>query len=339
MLVGAVALLGVIVLAGAAIGFLLAHAVGATGSAKAPAVMVVVVLGFVAFGGAAIAYRRLGPPFGDLLAAARRVGQGDYTARTEPRGPRELRRLMGTFNEMVDGLEVSEAERRRFLADVTHELRTPLTVLQSEIEAQLDGIHPRDDAHLAMLLDETKVLGRLVDDLHTLALLGAGRLTLHPEATDAAELVDDAVTSVSALAGEHHVTLNQAADPGLPTLQVDPTRIRQVLVNLLTNALRHTPEGGEVSVAARAADGAPEPAVRFFVADSGPGIPADELPRVFDPFQKSADSGGSGLGLAIARDLVRAHGGEIEAVNGPTGATVTFSLPVAPSEDAARRGA
>jgi signal transduction histidine kinase len=289
---------------------------------------VLVLIGVVAVVATTVAYRRLAGPVGDLLEAAAGVGAGDYDRRLQPRGPREVQALMRTFNEMSERLEAAEVARRRFLADVTHELRTPLAVLQSGLEAQLDGIHARDDAHLASLLDETLLLARVVDDLHTLALAGEGRLTLHREPVDVAALAAEAVAAQGAAAAARQVTLAIETDglgPDPPPVEADPVRVRQVLGNLLGNALRATPPGGRVTVRVDHAD----PGwVRFTVADTGPGFPAEQLPRLFDRFTKSADSGGSGLGLAIARDLVEAHGGSIEAANRPAGgASVSFRLP------------
>ena len=288
------------------------------------------VLAFVVVvGGAAtfLAYRRISRPVADLLGAADRVSRGDYDVDVRPDGPASLRALTVTFNEMAGRLAVSEEQRRRFLADVTHELRTPLAVLQSGIEAQVDGIHPRDDRHLASLLEETQILGRLIDDLHTLALADAGRLTLHYETVSPQALVEDAVESHAALAERRDITLTAAFDAGLAEMDADPTRIRQVLANLLSNAVRHTPDGGTVTVRLRSGD--PAGRVRFSVTDSGPGIPAERLTHLFDRTAPRADSHGSGLGLSIARDLVQAHGGAIEARNEPGGgATVAFELPV-----------
>jgi two-component system OmpR family sensor kinase/two-component system sensor histidine kinase BaeS len=279
----------------------------------------------------ALAYRRISRPVGDLLGAAEQVATGDYDVRLVPAGPPELRVLTSTFNDMAARLSDADEQRRRFLADVTHELRTPLAVLQSGIEAQLDGIHPRDDGHLASLLEETERLGRLVGDLHTLALADAGRIVLHRERVDPATLVEDAVAGHAAIAERTGVALATAIDPGLrgTTVDVDPTRIRQVLDNLLSNALRHTPAGGRVRVTAEP-DGPDGPGVRVTVTDAGPGFAPGAVGQVFDRFTRSADSTGSGLGLSIARDLVEAHGGTIEARNEPepaTGATVSFTLP------------
>ena len=271
------------------------------------------------------AYRRIGGPVGDLLAASERLASGDYTARVHPDGPRELRSLAATFNTMAGRLAAADEQRRRFLADVTHELRTPLAVLQGGVEAQLDGIHPRDDHHLTSLLEETQLLARLVEDLHTLALADAGRLSLHRERTHPSALVDDAVESLGPLAARAGVTVTSSVAPDLPGLDVDPTRIRQVLANLLANALRHAPEGSDVQLTV-APDGA---AVRFTVIDAGPGFRRDQLETVFERFTRAVDSRGSGLGLSIARDLVQAHGGTIAVGNREGGgAYATFTVPV-----------
>ena len=271
-----------------------------------------------------IAYRRLAGPVSDLLDGAERLGGGDYEARVHPAGPRAVRTLGRAFNEMAGRLEASEEARRRFLADVTHELRTPLTVVRGEVEAQLDGIHPRDDAHLTTLLDHTRTLDRLIEDLRTLALGDAGELTLHLESISVGVVVDDAVTAIAPTAARRGITLTTAGTAGTDLeLDADPMRLGQVVTNLLTNAVRHTPPGGSVTVTVAAL----EQTVTITVADTGPGIDGD-VERVFDRFHRSADSGGSGLGLTIARQLVERHGGTLAAANDPTGgARFTATLP------------
>ena len=183
----------------------------------------------------------------ELLDGAQRIGDGDYAARVRPSGPRAVRTLGRSFNDMAARLDASEGSRRRFLADVSHELRTPLTVLRAEIEAQLDGIHPRDDAHLEMLMDQTRTLDRLVEDLRTLALGDAGRLDLHREPVSVAVLVGDAVAASAPSAARRGIELAATVDRDVE-LDVDPVRIGQVLGNLLSNAVRHVPPGGHVTV-------------------------------------------------------------------------------------------
>ena len=281
--------------------------------------------------GATLAYRRLSGPVNELLDAADQVAGGEFDVTVEPGGPRELQSLALAFNRMADRLGAAEGQRRRFLADVSHELRTPLAVLQSGIEAQLDDIHPRDDQHLASLLDEARRLGRLVDDLHTLALSDAGKLVLHLEPVDVLAVVDDALDRHRPLAERSGVTLRgpdaaPASAPQATTLDADPSRLRQVLDNLLANAVRHSPPGGEVQVGVEATPTGD--AVRVVVADAGPGFPPDQLAQIFDRFTRAVDSHGSGLGLSIVRDLVEAHGGRVEAANRPGGgAAVSFARP------------
>jgi two-component system OmpR family sensor kinase/two-component system sensor histidine kinase BaeS len=271
------------------------------------------------------AIRRTVVPIGEVMEAADRVASGDYQVRVAPRGSGEARRLIGSFNEMATRLQANEEQRRNLLADIAHELRTPLAVIRGNIEGMLDGVYSRDDEHLRPVLDETTVVARLLDDLRTLSMADAGVLPLYREPTDVAALVDDVVSAFAPRAASSGAHLTTVVAP-LPDLDVDPVRIRQVLENLLANALRYTPAGGTVQIGVTA-DGQ---TVTFSVADSGPGIAPDELPYVFDRFAKSKDSGGSGLGLAIARRLVEAHGGQIAADSRPgQGTTLRFTLPLA----------
>jgi signal transduction histidine kinase len=268
--------------------------------------------------------RRLVVPLGDLIEAAESVEAGNYAVRVRARGPRELRSLARAFNSMSAHLESSEKQRQQLLADVTHELRTPLTVVQGNLEALLDGVYPADAQHLAPILDETRVLSRLVDDLRTLSIAEAGALPLHREPTDISALVTDSVTSFRSQADGAGVALITEV-PTLPQVAIDPVRLREVLSNLLANALRYTPRGGSVRVSATSSDGHLHVAVR----DTGPGIAADALPHVFDRFYKSDESRGAGLGLAIAKSLVEAHGGEISATTEPgQGTEMRFTLPI-----------
>ena len=258
--------------------------------------------------------RRVVVPLEDLLNAADKVGHGDYSVRLEENGPREVRSLARAFNEMASRLNRLDEHRRNLMADVTHELRTPLTVVQGNPEGMLDGVYPADEVNLRSLIDETKIISRLVEDLRTLALAESGALQLKKEPTDLAMLVRETVAALQAQADVSGVTLAVDIPPDLPWLELDPGRIRQVLTNLLANALRYTPAGGTVSVRYRQVYGQ----AQLDVQDSGPGIPAEDLPHVFERFYKSTDSGGMGLGLAIAKHLVEAHAGAITA-NSPLG--------------------
>jgi signal transduction histidine kinase len=221
------------------------------------------------------------------------------------------------FRPVVKAFAEQDRLRRQLMADVAHELRTPLAILQGRIEGLLDGVYPRDDPHLAELLEETRHLSRLAEDLGTLAHAEAGALELRKESVDLGDLLRDIAAALP-----RPITLKVPAD--LPTLEVDPVRIRQVLLNLLANALRHTPPEGTVSVEVQ-----PQPQQMLIrVRDTGAGIPPEDLPRLFERFQKGSDSRGSGLGLPIARKLVLAHGGDIGIESAPgQGTEVTVALP------------
>jgi signal transduction histidine kinase len=269
--------------------------------------------------------RRLAAPVAEVMAAADKVAGGDYSVRVDERGPGEMRRLARSFNEMTERLGTDEQRRRALLADVAHELRTPLSVIQGNTEGMLDGLYPADERHLATVLEETKRMARLLDDLRTLSTAEAGALVLHREPVAPQRLVDEAVEAFASRAADKDVALSADVAPGLPGLQADPFRIGEVLSNLLSNAIRHTPSGGTVTVGARR-DG--DQGIAFRVADTGAGIAPEHLPHVFDRYVKAADTGGSGLGLAIARTLVEAHGGEIAADSEPGhGTTIRFTLP------------
>jgi signal transduction histidine kinase len=312
--------------AGALVVAAVQSAVGGSPGAAAIAAAVAVLVAIV--GGVAIvsrAVRRLAGPIGDVMEAADRIADGDLTTRVAAvRGPGEVRRLGRRFNEMAARLEASDAQRRRLLADVTHELRTPLSVVQGNVEGLLDGLYAPDPARLETILDETRVMGRLLDDLQTLSTAEAGALRLEREPTDVAATAAEVAAAFAPRAAAAGVTLTTAAADGLPAPVVDGLRVRQVLENLVANALRHTPAGGAVAIDVACADDD----VEIAVTDTGTGIPPEQLPTVFDRYARSTDSGGTGLGLAIARSLVEAHGGTIRAeatVGG--GTTIRVRLP------------
>jgi two-component system sensor histidine kinase BaeS len=260
-----------------------------------------------------------------IVEAQERVKVGDYAVRVgRPASPLPpIHQLAAGFDTMVERLQVDEQQRRTLLADVSHELRTPLTVITGNLEAILDGVYPADEPHLAPILEETRVLSRLIDDLRTIALSEAGTLTLHPEPTDPDVLIGEVVRSFQPVAATAGVTLATDVEGDLPILEIDPLRIREVLSNLVANALRHTPAGGTVTIggwASAADESTPgEGSVTLTVSDTGPGIDPELLPHVFDRFVKGETSRGSGLGLAIARGLVEAHGGWIVVHSPPDG--------------------
>ncbi len=278
-------------------------------------------IGFVAFVVLVIAvialvrgFRRLAEPTNALVEAARRVERGEYGTRVPEvrRAPRELRELARAFNTMASRLERDQAERRSLLADVSHELRTPLAILRGNLEAIADGVHAPDEAHVAGLIEETRVLERLVDDLRTLSLAEAGSLPLHREPTDPDVLLGETLESFRASAEAKGVSLRLDAPDDLPLLDVDPVRIREVVGNLLANAIRHTPAQGTITASGFPADGPGGRAgLGIRIADSGEGMDPDLVPHVFERFARSEDSPGSGLGLAIAWNLVTAHDGTI----------------------------
>jgi two-component system sensor histidine kinase BaeS len=269
--------------------------------------------------------RRMTRPMNNLIDAAQRIESGDYSAQVPEWGSRDIRSVARAFNSMSARLKTIDDQRRSFMADVTHELRTPLSVIRGQAEAIADGVYPPDAKHLAPILDATQALDRLVEDLRTLALTDAGNLVLSKEPTDLGQLVQDTADSFRSQAESAGISLTTEVTGNLPSIEVDPARIRQVFSNLLSNAIRHTPSGGSVKVAVSSASNQ----VTMTVTDTGEGISPELLPHVFERFVKGPNSTGSGLGLAIARDIVRAHSGGIEVRSSESGTTLTVTLPAA----------
>ena len=295
----------------------------------------------VAVFGLIVAMRRVAIPLGGVMEAADRVAAGNYAVRVAEQGPPPIRALARAFNAMTERLAHHDRQRRDLMADVAHELRTPLTVIQGKLEGLIDGVYPRDEAQLQALLEETHVLSRLVEDLRTLALSESGALKLQKESIDLVCLAHDVAAAFAGEASAQHVTLDVDAPADLLPLEIDPVRVREVLSNLLSNALRHTPSGGSVHVRisesriesrneSRNESRIPNPESRVVVEvrDTGSGMTPEELAHAFDRFYRGSASRGSGLGLTIARNLVAAHGGEIHASSDPQrGTTITFTLP------------
>ncbi len=289
-------------------------------------VFLAVVIASLVFAGRTL--RRTAVPIGDLIEVVGRVAQGDYSVQVEERGPREIRALARSLNRMAARLKANDEERRNLMADVTHELRTPLTVIQGNLEGLIDGVYPPDKAHLEPILEETRVLSRLIDDLRTLALAERGALVLQKEQIDLGVLVGETIASFRAQADAAGIELCAEVAPDLPTLLIDPARMREVLENVIANALRYTPRGGQIRVKC-SVENASDQRVVVSVSDSGAGIPPKDLPHIFDRFYKTRDSRGTGLGLAIAKNLVQMQGGEIFAESeAGKGTTIWITLPV-----------
>ncbi len=285
-----------------------------------PLILIVILIAVAVAGGV----RRMTRPMNNLIEAAQRIESGDYSAQVPEWGSPDIRSVARAFNAMSARLRTNDEQRRNFMADVNPELAPPVPVNPRQADTTADGVYPADAAHLAPILDATQTLDRLVDDLRTLVETDAGNLVLHKEPVDVGALVHDTVESMRPQAESKGLSLTTEITDKLPTVEVDPARIRQVIGNLLSNAIRHTPAGGSVKVAVTSASNE----VTITVTDTGEGIPPDLLPHVFERFAKGPDSGGSGLGLAIARDIVSAHRGQIRMDSGATkGTSVTLTIP------------
>lgn len=268
-------------------------------------------------------------PVQELTQAAAKLAHGDLSQRVRARGKDEIASLGAAFNHMAGSLERAEQSRRAMTADIAHELRNPLAVQRASLEAMQDRLYPLTAESLQPVLEQNHLLTRLVEDLRTLALADAGQLTLERTPTDFAGLVrrvaDRFTPTAAARQVELHLDLPAAP---LPALMLDAVRVEQILGNLLSNALRYTPDGGQIALALASIPGA----VSLSVRDTGPGIPSEALPHLFERFfradkARSRATGGSGLGLTIARQLAEAHGGSLTAANHQDGGAVfTFII-------------
>ncbi len=261
-------------------------------------------------------------PLRQMTAAALAMARGDYSIRVRATSRDEIGQLATAFNQMAADLEAADEYRRGLIGNVSHELRTPITALRAVLENVVDGVVEPDAETMRMALSQTERLGELVTDLLDLSRIEGGAIPLQVSRFDVDEFLHDAVEHVSVSASTVPVDI-RVSPPDLKAV-ADPARLRQVVVNLVDNAIRHSPAGGSVTV--RASRG---PAgLRLEVADQGPGIAPAERERVFERFTRGATTdGGTGLGLAIARWAVELHGGEIEVTDTAAGCRIRVSIP------------
>jgi signal transduction histidine kinase len=269
-------------------------------------------------------------PVRALTAAAHKWGKGDLSQRVTITDKSEIGDMAATFNSMAANLERDIQLRREMIADVAHELRSPLTNIRGYLEAVRDNIVQPDEKTIGTIYDETMMLSRLIADLQELSLAESGELKLYCENIDSPDLIKQAISAVQGKALGKGLALDMDTPAGLPQIYVDPLRIKQVLLNLLGNAIAHTPRGGAITVAAIENGDM----IDISVTDTGEGIPADELENIFERFHRVDKSrtratGGSGLGLTIARSLVEAHGGKITVKSElGKGSHFSFTLPI-----------
>lgn len=283
-------------------------------------------LGAALLVGGLLAYRFV-RPIRQLTEVNRRYALGDRGARVHLHGNDELAELGASFNHLADQLSAEQQRQKQLLADIAHELRTPLTVMRGELEAMQDGLMEKSPENLGRLIEEIDLLTRLVQDLRLLTIADAGALELQRSPVSLDTLAQEVMAAFKTQAEAKGIRLDPNTQP--LTVQADRDRLTQVVYNLLENALRHTPQGGAITVSTRLEE---EQGV-LEVADTGPGIPQADLTHLFERFYRadkarSRETGGSGLGLAIAKALVEAHGGQIRAGNRPGGGAVfTVRLP------------
>ena len=279
---------------------------------------------------AVLLIRQMTGPVRRLDAAARRISEGSLGERVDVSGNDELARLGRSFNEMAESLQQTERDRRNMIADIAHELRTPISVVRSGLEGMMDDVLEPNPENVAALHGKTLLVSRLVSDLQELALADAGQLSIDPDDVSLPDVVGRITATIEGQFDEQGIALRTDLPAELPNAFADRDRLEQVLINLLSNAVRHTPDGGTVTVEALQRD---EGRLQVSVCDSGTGLTDEDLEHVFDRFyradkSRSRGSGGTGLGLPIAKAIVEAHGGTIWAENAPNGgACLRFTLP------------
>ena len=275
--------------------------------------------------------RRILSPVKKLRSAAQRLGKGDFSQRVDIKDKSEMGELASTFNAMAGNLQRDEQLRQDMVSDIAHELRSPLTNVRGYLEAINDGVMKPDRATITSIYDETVLLSRLVNDLQELSLAEAGELKLYCQTEEVGELIRQSINAVQAKAVEKGLQLAADIPADLPQVNIDFLRIKQVLLNVLENAMAHTPAGGSISVSACLVPGF----VEVNVSDTGEGIPAEEVANIFERFHRvdksrSRSTGGSGLGLTISRYIIEEHQGKLRAQSEPgKGSRFSFTLPLA----------
>lgn len=273
--------------------------------------------------------RQVTDPLRRLDVAAQRIARGEFGERVDMASSDEIGRLAQSFDRMAESLDRSERSKRQMIADVSHELRTPLAAVRSALEGLRDGLVEATPETLAALHDKILLTTRLVRDLHQLTLADSGRLSIHPAPCSIDEILDPIAETIGVQMEDAGIRLEQRMDEGLPKVLADRQRIEQVLLNLLSNAMRHTPAGGTITVSAEVLPGE----IEITVCDDGSGLSDADLEHAFDRFYRADEArtsdAGAGLGLPIAKAIVEAHGGAIRAENVPEGgACFRFTLPI-----------
>jgi signal transduction histidine kinase len=283
--------------------------------------------------------RQITRPIKALVNGARQITRGNLSHRVNIKTKDELGNLGQSFNTMAASLDEAEQERRRIVADIAHELRTPLTVIEGTVIGIQDGVFKPDNERLDAIKEQTSLLARLTGDLRDLSLADSGQLKLAFATTDLSDLVRRKALQFEVKAREKGINLNIDLPGDLPKPKIDPTRIEQVLGNLVTNAIRHTPSGGDITISLKVvnqdtAHEIEDPSLVLSVADTGEGIAPENLPHIFERFyriekSRTRSEGGSGLGLAIVKQMVQAHGGKVwvESVPGK-GSIFNVALPL-----------
>lgn len=304
-------------------------------------------LWIAAFIGVAVAFflgvlltRQIILPVRALTKGAHQIANGKLDYRVKAASKDELGELAQSFNSMASSLDKMEQSRRHMTADIAHELRTPLTVIEGTVDAMLDGVYKPDKEHFISIKEQTAQLTRLINDLRDISLVESGQMKLELASINVVDLVLRKLSQaeVRALAKGIHLNLNVQGD--MPDVMADAVRIEQVLANLLTNAIRHTPLGGSITVSLETITGTnahqlDKPSLLLSVADTGEGIPPEHLPYIFDRFyrvesSRSKNEGETGLGLAIVKQMIEAHGGKVWAQSEPgKGSTFYVALPLA----------